>query len=240
MLRTIFWYAAGWTYLFVTMPALLRLRYLERKGRISEKEELAGRFSMMLARGLFKLSGSTLELTGLEKIPDGPVLFVSNHQSHMDNAVIHGYINKRKGFVDDKDAANIPIIRTWMKYMNCIFIDRKNAGSNISSLERGINLLRTGHSLVIYPEGRINASSRLIEFKKGCVKLAVKAEVPIVPITLDGSGKVMSRKGFVRSAHVKCIISDPIYITRHRNADEKALIKKVKEIIANNLSSSIQ
>ncbi len=240
MFRTVFWYAAGWTYLFITMPVLLRIRYLEKQGRIDDKRDLASRFSMMLARGLFFLTGSTVDVTGMENIPDGPVLFVSNHQSHMDNAVIHGFIRKPKGFIADKDAQNIPILSTWMKYMNCIFIDRKNVKYNIRSMERGIRSLKAGHSLVIYPEGRINASRQLIDFRKGCIKLAVKAGVPIVPVTLADTCKVMSKKGFLSSAHVKCIISEPVYLSNLKGVDEKSTIKKIRDIIANNLASIIQ
>lgn len=236
MLRTIFWYAAGWAYLFITMPMLYRVKYLESKGRLAEKEALANRFSMMIARGLFYLTGSTVEVVGAERLPDGPALFVSNHQSHMDSAVIHGFICRPKGFVADKDAGNIPILRTWMKYMKCIFIDRKNAGSNISNLENGIKLLKQGHSLVIYPEGKINASNQLADFKKGCLKLAAKAGVPVVPITIRDSCRVMNRDGFgISPARIKCIISDPIYISALNYKNEAAQIKKVRDVIANNL-----
>ncbi len=236
MLRTIFWYTTGWIYLFFTMPVLYRIKYLEYRGRLAEKEALANRFSMRLARGLFCLTGSSVEVSGAQKLPDGPVLFVSNHQSHIDSAVIHGFICRAKGFIADKDAGNIPILRTWMKYMKCIFIDRKNARSNIISLEKGIRLLRQGHSLVIYPEGKINASNQLIDFKKGFCKLAAKAGVPIVPVTIRDSCRIMNRDGFgIRPASIKCIISDPIYVSSFSHKNETVQIKKVRDTIANNL-----
>jgi 1-acyl-sn-glycerol-3-phosphate acyltransferase len=218
------------------MPVLYRIKYLESKGRLDEKESLANRFSMMIARGLFYMTGSKVEVEGIEKLPAGPVLFVSNHQSHMDSAVIHGFICRPKGFIADKDAENIPILRTWMKYMKCIFIDRKNARRNISSLENGIKLLKQGHSLVIYPEGKINASNQLADFKKGCLKLAVKAGVPVVPVTIKDSCRIMNGKGFgISPARICCIISDPVYIAALNYKDETNHLKKVRDIIANNL-----
>jgi 1-acyl-sn-glycerol-3-phosphate acyltransferase len=218
------------------MPVLYRIKYLERKGKTDEKEALANRFSMRLARGLFYLTGSSVEVEGIERLPEGPVLFVSNHQSHMDSAVIHGFIPRPKGFVADKDAGRIPILRTWMKYMKCIFIDRGNARRNIRSLESGIKLLKQGHSLVIYPEGRINASGRLADFKKGCLKLAAKAGVPVVPVTIRYSSSIMDRKGLkIRPARIRCIISDPIDISNLSDRNEAVQIKKVREIIAKSL-----
>jgi len=236
MFRTIFWYVAGWSYLAVTIPALAWVKYLEKSGRHDERDAFAERFSMMLARGLFYLTGSSIDVIGAENIPEGPALFVSNHPSHIDSAVIHGFIRKPKGFVADKDAGRIPILRTWFKCMKCVFIDRKNAMQNIKSMEESLKILKAGHSLVIYPEGRINASGKLNSFRKGCLKLAAKACVPVVPITLINTGKVMNRAGRgIRRSHVKCIISAPISLSRFDDNSENTQLEKVREIIAKNL-----
>ena len=236
MLRTFFWYAAGWIYLAITIPALAWVKYLDKKGSYAERDAFAGRFSMMLARGLFYLTGSSIDIKGVENLPEGPVLFVSNHPSHMDSAVIHGFIRKPKGFVADKDASRIPILRTWFKYMKCVFIDRKNAMQNIKSMEESLKLLKKGHSLVIYPEGRINASGKLNSFRNGCFKLAVKAGVPVVPITLINTGKIMNRAGRgINGASVKCIISEPVTFVHSDEKNENAQVEKVREIIAKNL-----
>ncbi|HEX2947806.1 MAG TPA: lysophospholipid acyltransferase family protein [Clostridia bacterium] len=236
MLRTIFWYASGWLYLAFTMPALAWVKYLEKAGRYAERDAFAERFSMMLARGLFYLTGSSVEIVGSENIPEGPVLFVSNHPSHIDSAVIHGFINKSKGFVADKGAGRIPILRTWFGYMKCVFIDRKNAMVNIKRIEESLKLLKEGHSLVIYPEGKINTSAKLNSFRKGCLKLSAKAGVPVVPVTLINTDKVMDRAGrSIHSSPVKCVISAPITFSRADEKNEAEQIEKVREIIAKNL-----
>jgi 1-acyl-sn-glycerol-3-phosphate acyltransferase len=226
----------GWSYLAVTIPALAWVKLLEKTGRHAERDAFAERFSMMLARGLFYLTGSSIDIEGAENIPEGPALFVSNHPSHIDSAVIHGFIRKPKGFVADKDAGRIPILRTWFKYMKCVFIDRKNVMQNIKSMEESLKLLKAGHSLVIYPEGRINASGKLNSFRKGCLKLAVKAGAPVVPITLINTGKVMNRSGRgIHSSSVKCIISAPISLIQFDAKCENMQVEKVREIIAKNL-----
>lgn len=238
MLRTMIWYILGWTYMFITFPALWRVKYFERNGKLDERDRFASKFSMHLAKGLFFFTGSSIMIKGIENIPVGqPVLFVSNHQSHMDSAIIHGFINIPKGFIADKEVKNIPILRTWMKYMKCIFIDRDNIRQNVHSMEEGVRILMNGHSLVIYPEGRLDEGKRLGNFKKGCIKLALKAGVPIVPVTMINSAHVMNRDGSrIRSAAVQCIISQPIYITSLDNNSENMLIKKVRDIIAKNLN----
>ncbi len=236
MLRTIFWYMTGWSYLAITIPALAWVKLLEKSGRYSERDAFAERFSMMLARGLFYLTGSSIDIEGAENIPVGPALYVSNHPSHIDSAVIHGFIRKPKGFVADKEAGRIPILRIWFKYMKCVFIDRKNVMQNIKSMEESLRILKTGHSLVIYPEGRINAAGKLNSFRKGCLKLAAKTGVPVVPITLVNTEKVMNHAGRgIHSSSVKCIISAPITLSQYSEKNENAQVEKVREIIAKNL-----
>lgn len=237
MLRTFFWYAAAWAYLIITLPALIRVKYLEKRHKIRERDKFANNFSMMLARGIFRLTGSSVKITGVENIPAGrAVLFVSNHQSHMDSAIIHGYIKIEKGFIADKEVRNIPILRTWLKYMKSIFIDRGDMRHNVRSMEESVRILREGCSMVIYPEGRLDEGKQLGEFRKGCVRLAVKAGVPIVPLTMKNSHLLMDRDGSkIRSAFVQCIISQPIDIETLRSEKESVIIQEIRNIIAANL-----
>lgn len=237
MLRTFFWYAVSWAYLIITLPALSRVKYLEKRRRIEERDEFANKFSMMLARGIFRLTGSSVKISGVENIPgDKAVLFVSNHQSHMDSAVIHGFIKLRKGFIADKEVRNIPILRTWLKYMKSVFIDRTDMRHNVRCMEESIRILREGCSMVIYPEGRLDEGKQLGEFRKGCVRLAIKAGVPIVPLTIKNSHLLMARDGSkIRSASVQCIISQPIDITTLRSEKESATIQEIRNTIAANL-----
>ncbi|MEN6315405.1 MAG: lysophospholipid acyltransferase family protein [Clostridiaceae bacterium] len=237
MLRTIVWYALGWTFLFITFPALWWVKYLEKRGRLDERDQFANKFSMFLAKGLFMFTGSTISVKGADNIPGGqPVLFVSNHQSHMDSAIIHGFINCPKGFIADKEVRNIPILRTWMKYMKCVLIDRGSIRENVHSMEKSIKILKDGHSMVIYPEGKLDEGKLLGNFKKGCIKLAVKAGVPVVPVTMKNSARIMNKDGSkIRSAAVECIISKPIFVTSLENEPESVVIQEVRDIIAKNL-----
>lgn len=239
MFRTMIWYTLGWIYMFITLPALLRVKYLEKRGRVEERDRFACKFSMSLARGLFFLTGSSITVKGIENIPVGqPVLFVSNHQSHMDSAIIHGFIKLPKGFIADKEVKNIPILSTWMKYMKCIFIDRDDIRHNVHSMEESVRLLREGHSMVIYPEGSLDEGIQLGNFKRGCIKLAVKAGVPIVPVTIINSFRVMNKDGSkIRAASVQCVISQPVHAATLKDNVESMMIRKIIEIIAENLVS---
>lgn len=237
MFKTFFCYFLAWAYIIITLPVLLRVIYLDRKGRAKERDSLADRYSMKFARRLFKFTGSTLRVTGLENVPrDTPVLFVSNHQSHVDNLIIHGFIDVPKGFVSITSMLKVPILSTIMKYMKCVFLDRSDMRQTLRCMETAVDTLKDGHSMVIFPEGKVNEDGVLGEFKKGCLKLAIRAGVPIIPITLRNSHKVMNKDGSrVNAADVECIISPRVSADVSGKADETLLIEKVRNVIYQNL-----
>lgn len=237
MFRTFFCYFLAWAYIIITLPVLLRVIYLDKKGRAEERDRLADRYSMKFAKRLFKLTGSTLHIIGLENVPrDIPVLFVSNHQSHIDNLIIHGFIDVPKGFVSIVEMLKVPILRTMMKYMKCVFIDRSDIRKTLHCMEAAVDILKSGHSMVIFPEGRVNEDGVLSEFKKGCLKLALRAGVPIVPITLRNTHKIMNKDGSrIYAADVECIISPLVNTNVSGKADETNLIEKVRNMIRDNL-----
>lgn len=236
-IRTIIWYATAWTYLALTYPIILRVKYLHVHNKIKERDELANLIVLRCARLLFYISGSRLIISGQENIPkDGPVLFVSNHQGHVDSLVLQAFIDKPKGFITIKEYQKAPILRTWMKYMGCVFIDRKDIKQSLLCINEAINNLNNGHSMVVFPEGKLNDGGETLEFKKGWLRLATKSGVPVVPITLKNTYKVLSYNGRrVSPAKVECIISKPMETHNLTKADKSDFVEKVKEVITKNL-----
>ena len=236
MIRTFFWYSSGWFYLLVTYPVLLIVKILEICKRVEQRDNLSDKFTRWLARRLFYTTGSTIRVTGRENVPgDQTVLFVSNHQGHMDSLIIHGFINKPKGFVSIVEVLKIPVIRSWMKYMKCVFLDRRDMRQSLKCLDHAVEILKQGHSMVIYPEGKLTEGGAVAEFKKGCLRLAMKAEVAIVPVTIRDSYKVMSKNGSrINAAAVECIISEPVYANASGKS-EKELMELVREVIVSKL-----
>lgn len=237
MIRTVFWYVMGWTYLVITLPVLLRVKYLDQCGEIEKRDQLVNDFSMQIARFFVKISGSTVIVRGEENLPpDGPVLFVSNHQGHMDSPIIHGYIKIPKGFVSIVEVKKFPILRTWMRYMKCIFLDRSDPKQSLECINEAVQFLKHGHSMVIFPEGKLSDGGEISEFRNGSLRLAIKSGVPIIPITIKGSYKIMNKSGSkIQPATIECIISKPINTTAIDRNGEKELLKLVRETIIEKL-----
>jgi len=148
-------------------------------------------------QGIMKKYKITLNVSGLENVPEGPVLFVSNHQGYADIPVFGAVITmKQIGFVAKTSLGKIPVFGDWIRDIRSVFIERDDARSSLKTMEEGTELLKKGFSLVIFPEGTRSRGPKPGEFRKGSLRLAVKAGVPVVPVTLNGTYKVYEAKGY--------------------------------------------
>ncbi|KXG74997.1 lysophospholipid acyltransferase family protein [Thermotalea metallivorans] len=237
MLKTILWFIYFVFSLLYTIPALLKVQFLNRQNRINERDEITHRTAQRWARMLVNLSGSQIKVMGEENVPkEGAVLFVSNHQSNFDIPILLGFIHKPKSFIAKKELSRIPILSTWMKYMQCVFIDREDARQSLKAINRGAELLKEGYSQVIFPEGTRSADGRLGEFKPGSLKLALKANVPIVPVTIKGAYHIMPKGQLkIQPAQVEVIISPPIQVGNISAKESGELAEKVRKVIGEKL-----
>jgi 1-acyl-sn-glycerol-3-phosphate acyltransferases len=236
MIRTIIWFVYFWVYMLGTIPMLIRLRRLDKAGNTKERDELVNRAVTRWAKSLVKLTGSNIKITGEENIPDGPVVFIGNHQGNFDVPIFLGLINKPKAFIAKIETAKLPLVSTWMRYMRCVFMDRNDIRQSLKAMKEGIENIKEGYSLVIFPEGTRSRGDEMGEFKAGSFKLAVKSGVPIVPVTTRGSYKIMEQNGFIiKPADVEVIISEPIYTKGMCREEIETLPDRVKSIIQEKL-----
>lgn len=239
MLRTVLGYIYLVLYLFYSVPILLKVVHLDKKGRVSERDKLVHQTAQRWAKAFMRYSKSEVAVVGEENLPkDRAVLFVGNHQSIYDIVILLAYVKQPIAFVAKIEIARIPIISTWMRYMNCIFMDRDDARQSLRAINQGAKNLKNGYSYVIFPEGTRTVSGELDEFKPGSFKLAIKAGAPIVPFTFIDSYKIMSKDRFSLSkASVKLIFLPPVYIEDIDIKDTKKLADNVRQIINKELIS---
>lgn len=189
-----------------------------------------------ISQKLIKLSDSTVNVHGLENIPEGPVLFVSNHQSNMDIAIICGFIDKPKGFIAKKELKKLPLINKWITLAGSIYLDRENPRKSMEGILEGIKTLKNGHSLVVFPEGTRSRGDKMGEFKSGSFKLATKSKVPIVPLTIDGTYRVMeANKILIKPSNINFYVHKPIYTDKLSKEEITKLPETVEHIIRSKL-----
>lgn len=234
MIRTIRWFLYFAFSLLTSLPSLNRVKKLESAEQITERDELVDKTVKSWSRKLVGLSGAKITVVGEENIPDGAVLFVSNHQGNFDIPILLGYIGKPKGFIAKIETQKLYIVRDWMKYINCIFMDRNDIRQSVKAIGEGVKNLKSGKSMVIFPEGTRSDDGNLLEFKPGSMKLATKSGVPIVPVTISGSMDIMLKKSIIiRPANVEIVISKPIM--PDAEIDTVDLTEMVKAQIEKNL-----
>jgi len=188
--------------------------------------------------GIMKKYKITLNVSGLENTPEGPVLFVSNHQGYADIPVYCAvFTMKQLGFVAKNSLGKIPVFGEWIRDIRSVFIERDDARSSLKTMEEGAELLKKGFSLVIFPEGRRSRGPEMAEFKKGSLRLATKSGVPIVPVTSNGTYYVYEEKGYVQpGAVVDFHIHPPIETKGLSKAEQNGLAEKVEETIRTKLA----
>jgi 1-acyl-sn-glycerol-3-phosphate acyltransferase len=119
-----------------------------------------------------------------------------------------------------------------MKRAGYISIDRSDRKSAIESLNKAVKIIRDGISVIIFPEGTRSRTNNVQPFKKGGFFLAVDSGVPIIPIIIHGTGRIMPKKQMlIKPGNVTIEISKPIESSDYTRKTKNALIKKVRLVI---------
>ncbi|MDR0624788.1 MAG: 1-acyl-sn-glycerol-3-phosphate acyltransferase [Treponema sp.] len=163
------------------------------------------------ARMMIKFTGCQVTVTGRENIPSkGGVCFVSNHGSIFDIVLHLAYTGRPIGFAAKKELIYIPLLNMWIYLLGGFFIDRKNIRQAVRSINKGINRIKAGGAMIIFPEGHRSRGQGLLPFRPGALKLATQAEAPIVPVALAGSYDVFERHYRLRPGPVGVHFGKPI------------------------------
>jgi 1-acyl-sn-glycerol-3-phosphate acyltransferase len=161
-----------------------------------------------------------------------PRIFVANHLSIVDIWAMLAVVPLNARFVGKRSLFRIPIFGWSMAAAGFIPIDRTHGGRAMAAVSRASEALRSGHAIVMFPEGTRSRAGRLLPFKKGAFHLALSEEVPIVPVAISGSGRmVRPRSVVVRRVPVSVTFLPPVDVTTFLPADVEGLIARVREAI---------
>ncbi len=235
LIKSIFWYIHMVITFILIFPRILTLKSKTSNFTKKEYYEYTYGVAYRFAYSNIKLTGSKIHVIGTENIPkDRACLFVSNHQSHIDIGIFLGYIDTVKGFVSKAELSKLPIGNRWMKEIGCVFLDRADIKKSAKAINEAMQNLQNGHSMIIFPEGTRSKSSEMAEFKAGSFKLATKPKVPIVPVTIDGSYKILEDNKFplIKAHDVYVTVHPPIFTENLSKEETAELPGKVQKIVA--------
>ncbi|HLR51577.1 MAG TPA: lysophospholipid acyltransferase family protein [Candidatus Avamphibacillus sp.] len=230
-------------YVYATILVIGSLFKLPKAKKRFNSREIKNEIDKMIfstprnvSRKVIKRTGSKVYVKGQENLPEGTALYVSNHQGLFDILVLLGYLGKPVGFIAKKEIQRIPIINKWMKLIYCVFMDRKDRRQSVQAIREGIRNLKAGYSMVVFPEGTRSRGSKLNTFKAGSLKLATRAKVKIVPITIHGTSQMLEENdGKVKPSKVTLTIEKPILPEEYESMKNEELASILKDRIEKNL-----
>ena len=232
-MRTILWFLYFWLYLIILYPRLRKAQRLEAAGELDARDALVEPQVQRWARSLLRKAGVEVEVSGLENIPGCPAVFVANHQSYFDIPVLLSWLDRPHPLVAKQEIRKLPLIRSWMKLLDCVFIDRENPRQSVAALgEAARNMAERGRSFIIFPEGTRSRGDRVGEFKNGGFRVALKSGAPVVPVVIDGTYRVMEANHmWIHPARVRLRVLPPIPTAGLSKEEAKLLGERVRALI---------
>ena len=133
----------------------------------------------------------------------------------------------------------IPLLRDWMKALYCLFLDRDDIKAGLKTILQGIEYIKRGISICIFPEGTRNHSDTMMPFKEGSLKMAEKTGCPIIPMAITNSAEMFENHiPFIRKCHVILEYGKPILPAELSREERKFLgaytQKKIQEMLDKN------
>ena len=185
------------------------------------------------ARSLVTVAGGKVEVRGLEHLPkESNICFISNHQGVFDIPIIMGYVPKPLFFIAKRELKYIPILGFWIAVSRCIFIDRKDKRQSVKAIQKGVDQIKQGYPTVIFPEGTRSRCDTMGEFKSGSLKLALRSNARIVPLTINGSYKIREeKKGIIAPADITLTVHPVIDVSTLSEEEKKDLAGRLWKIV---------
>lgn len=181
------------------------------------------------------LTGVDVTVLGEENVPkDEAVLYVANHRSYFDIVLTYARVPHLTGYISKIEVERVPLLRNWMRNLHCLFLDRKDIKQGLQTILAGIEKLKSGISIFIFPEGTRNKEKdTFLPFHGGSFKLAEKSGCPIIPIALNNVADIFEdHSPKIKKTKVVIEYGKPIYPSQ--------LDKETKKNLAGYVSDQIQ
>ncbi len=196
-------------------------------------------YGLQLARtawspGIVGAAGGKLDIRGLDKIDwNKPHVIVVNHQSMIDIAVLQLALPANLRFIAKAELLKIPIMGSYMKGVGMIPIDRGNGAEAVARLQKVADgVVHDNACVIAFAEGTRSRTGVIQPFKKGAFMLAISAQIPVVPMSIEGARKVLPPDGFrVRPGVIRVDIGDPISTIGLTADDRDDLIERAHRAV---------
>lgn len=178
-----------------------------------------------MCRGILKLIGAKVDIKGEERLLNqGTCVYMGTHKSYLDIIIMAALIDEPLTFIGKAELKKVPLVRTWFNSAGGLAMERDDIRQSFQIILEAIEELKEGHSVAIFPEGTRAPGRDMGEFKSGSFRLATKANVPIIPIAMQDTFKLLEETRRARPAKV--------YVNIGQSIDIPNLSKEKKQTIA--------
>ena len=185
------------------------------------------------ARVLLRIAFAPVTLEHAERLcAHETAVYASNHLSYYDTPVLYAKLPFQFRILAKAPLWKVPFIGWYLERSGQVSIDQSSARAGVASLGRGAKTLEAGIPLVIFPEGGRAATGELQPMAAGAAWMAIRAQVPIVPLTLVGTYELLPIHVYIlRPRPLKLIVGEPISTVGMTTKDADALMERVRGVI---------
>jgi len=230
MFSKILWFIGFWLFMLYCLVMLIPYTFLFIPPFKSiHRQHLVYFMQWLWSRFCLRIVGAKVRLTGLENVPkDNIYCVVSNHQGGLDIPILMRIFPWTLGFIAKKELLFFPILNVWMIAVGCIFLNRKSARNAVAVFDKAAKQLQSAHPMAIFPEGTRSKTGEMATFKPGALKLAIKAQVPIIPVSIDGSGILEGRNP---SKEIFVTIHPKIEFSEIADLESAQVAEKIQKVV---------
>ena len=225
-----------WISTWATLATLLLFVPMTMAALMSSTGNLAFTLSKLWAWIMLTVTNIHPQIRNREKIQKGQsYIIISNHQSEYDILALVTRLGIQFRWIIKKELLKAPLFGYALYAARNIFIDRSNTEQAIKSIHQGIDRLPPGVSVMFFAEGTRSPDGRIQEFKKGGFIMALEKGLPILPITVNGSRKVLPKKSLVfRPGPIEVVVADPFVTTSYTRDQLPELMDRTRQVIISN------
>ncbi|HKM22644.1 MAG TPA: lysophospholipid acyltransferase family protein [Lachnospiraceae bacterium] len=186
------------------------------------------------------ISGVQMTVIGEDNVPkDEPVLYVCNHRSYFDIVLTYIRVPRPTGYIAKKEMLRVPLLSSWMKNLHCQFLDRDNIKEGLKTILHAIELVKSGISICIFPEGTRNKTDEMLPFKEGSLKIAEKSGCAIVPMAITNSAEIFENHApKIKKCHVILEYGKPFYVKDLEKEQQKFVGAYTQGLVAEMLKKN--
>ncbi len=209
--------------------------------------DVKNRSSLAIVNWAFRvilwLTGVKVIVKGEERIPqDTAVLYVGNHRSYFDILLTYVRVPRPTGYIAKKEINKVPLLNNWMRNLHCLFLDREDVKQGLKVILEAIEKVKSGISICVFPEGTRNkVNGTFLPFHEGSFKIAVKGNVPIIPMSIVNAGDIFEdHLPKVKKTTVVLEYCEPVYVENLDKETKKAIGAYVAGIIADTHEKNVK